>query len=545
MQKLTDGIAMLSRSKRLQFQFQILFAIIGMLWNLSVGLSPVEAQDSQIRWARIFLAGPSIEQLEPYVVFLSHGLESFSELELLLANAELVDREQTEKTRARAQIALEEGLALLDQKEIRASIKFFRRASEAAALIRDLPGESKLYITCTLHLVVSYLKNKQKKEAKEKLSNLLRLYPDLSPERSKYPKRLFSMLKKLKKSLKKKGRGKIVVESVPIGVEVYLNGAFVGTSPVTIKNIPKGAHVVVTALPSGAYRSFQVKVKRQKTVKVTVDLLRGARDPFPEHYSARFMPVQEVSELCNSLNLTHILFLPSGTGPDTELHLVNCSGNLTGAFKIVGAEDEPMFWESFAELISQSIFSPETEIYLFTSRGLSSSDIFREKLEGMYRIVEQSGNRKFELGFFGAAWVGGGIGYATEATEPGLALSILFLRLDLGVSVDRDLVLGLAGRFQIVDSSVVVTPFMRVFFLGESGLFLQLGVPIGKINVRVLQSNHHYFSSGGIVGVNFSTGAFWGLTDSLNLNISLDNYLMITPNPTYQLDLSLGVGYRF
>jgi hypothetical protein len=71
------------------------------------------------------------------------------------------------------------------------------------------------------------------------------------------------------------GSGSILIESVPSGASVFLDSSEVGTTPLTLNNIPAGSHHIEIKTPGYAAYSVDTLVKNGETVTISPTLLKG------------------------------------------------------------------------------------------------------------------------------------------------------------------------------------------------------------------------------------------------------------------------------
>ncbi len=71
-----------------------------------------------------------------------------------------------------------------------------------------------------------------------------------------------------------RGEGRIEVASRPQGSEVFLNGLYVGISPLTLKDLPPADHLIEVKTVGHAPAIRRVSLKAEETCRIKVDLIR-------------------------------------------------------------------------------------------------------------------------------------------------------------------------------------------------------------------------------------------------------------------------------
>lgn len=76
------------------------------------------------------------------------------------------------------------------------------------------------------------------------------------------------------------GRSTLVVESQPPGASVFLNLQFLGTTPLKVEELAEGTHRVRISLEDHIDRFQGVKLEREKTSRISVNLTKGDTEEF-------------------------------------------------------------------------------------------------------------------------------------------------------------------------------------------------------------------------------------------------------------------------
>ena len=127
-------------------------------------------------------------------------------------------------------------------------------------------------------------------EATQALSRALLVRPDLQADPRKVDSPVFlGIIEKLRKSMREKPRGSLVVTSVPAGCELLVNGVLRGRTPVDLRGVPAGWHNLRAYCPgytpSAAAR--EVRPGESTQLDFTLQLARAASgapvgpDPLP------------------------------------------------------------------------------------------------------------------------------------------------------------------------------------------------------------------------------------------------------------------------
>jgi hypothetical protein len=110
------------------------------------------------------------------------------------------------------------------------------------------------------------------KSAKNKLERALVLSPDVSPDPKIFNDSMRQVFKTVVKRLKDKSKGAISIDSIPGYAKAYLDGRFVGVTPVAVDDIIEGKHYL--SLTKAGYGSWgkMTEVKGQRERSVTARL---------------------------------------------------------------------------------------------------------------------------------------------------------------------------------------------------------------------------------------------------------------------------------
>jgi hypothetical protein len=144
------------------------------------------------------------------------------------------------------------------------SLKGFQRN---IAAIRDMKSVFQtLYYAAATCIELEY-----DADAKDYLRQLATISPEGDFE-VKVPAKIKKKYLKERKKILKKKPGAISVETIPLGVKVWVNGKEVCESPCEVKGLPRGRHYVWAKKPGVGHAGRMVKVKGGKSASVKLNL---------------------------------------------------------------------------------------------------------------------------------------------------------------------------------------------------------------------------------------------------------------------------------
>lgn len=127
-------------------------------------------------------------------------------------------------------------------------------------------------------------------ESKLALERALLVRPDLQIDSRKVDAPVFlNLVEKLRKSLRERARGSLVVATTPPGCELLVNGVLRGKTPVDLRGVPSGWHHLRVSCPGHVPKADarEVKPNAATTVALTLDSARArggvavGPDPLP------------------------------------------------------------------------------------------------------------------------------------------------------------------------------------------------------------------------------------------------------------------------
>ncbi len=132
-----------------------------------------------------------------------------------------------------------------------------------------------------------------------RLAPLLELDPNL------YSNWERSALKAAREKIRSSGEGRIEIASQPQGSEVFLNGLYVGISPMTLKGLPPADHLIEVKSVGHAPAIHRAPLKAGENLRIKVDLVRiQPAEPSPSERTIRpslYRSDLELSRLISTL----------------------------------------------------------------------------------------------------------------------------------------------------------------------------------------------------------------------------------------------------
>ncbi len=182
------------------------------------------------------------------------------------------------------QASLEQARKLFAEAKQHREKRKFRLAEEAlqkavAAYHAGAPGLSdvgELVDAYALLSAVQYLTGRDE-DGQKTLATALAFAPDRELPLQKTSALFSRVVEDVRKRVKDGPKGTLLVESIPPGAAVSVDGVPLGSTPLQVKDVPAGQHVWRVALPSGEVTGGVVEVGSGKTSKVLAQTT--AKDP--------------------------------------------------------------------------------------------------------------------------------------------------------------------------------------------------------------------------------------------------------------------------
>ncbi len=89
-----------------------------------------------------------------------------------------------------------------------------------------------------------HLRMKEPGKARAMIEEVIRSFPEREPSRVSFAPELVQLFKKVRRQLRKQQRASLAINTRPAGCTVFVNGRFVGTSPVKARRLLPGAYRV-------------------------------------------------------------------------------------------------------------------------------------------------------------------------------------------------------------------------------------------------------------------------------------------------------------
>lgn len=142
---------------------------------------------------------------------------------------------------------------------LNSALRLFDR--KAAYLTDFAPVSDALLLLGAIHLL-----QESNQLAEERIAQALNVNPHLEPDPEYYNESMRRFFDRVRRRVSQNRNGSLLVETEPPGARLYLDGKFVGISPETIVELPRGRHYL-RALKDG-YGSFGKVVDIQGAISV-------------------------------------------------------------------------------------------------------------------------------------------------------------------------------------------------------------------------------------------------------------------------------------
>ncbi len=160
-----------------------------------------------------------------------------------------------------AKSKMRKGFGDLDSKSYRDAITAFSQAR--AAQLRALAYIKKRQLAAVqFGLALAYYHNRLFAATRRTLVALFTWRPRLKVNPKTVPRRFYRLVKRAKKHVKHKKTGVFVLRTRPSGAKAYLNGRFVGRTPLELVGVPEGTHYLAVRKHGYFKLASTVKVPR-------------------------------------------------------------------------------------------------------------------------------------------------------------------------------------------------------------------------------------------------------------------------------------------
>ena len=145
--------------------------------------------------------------------------------------------------------------------------KFLEAVAFYEQALGYLPADGS-YETCLMYMGASAYMQGDPTFAKEQLKKLVILAPDYQPDSSLFLPEVMDIFSEARSEVNNMPGGALEITSNPPAVEVYVDGSYIGVTPITVPNLVAGEHLVVTSR-KGYVRKGEI-VKVSGAAKTTV-----------------------------------------------------------------------------------------------------------------------------------------------------------------------------------------------------------------------------------------------------------------------------------
>lgn len=142
------------------------------------------------------------------------------------------------------------------------------------ALVASDQGLRDTLHKASLFLAHAYLRDKQGERATERISEVIRSFPDRDLSLARYGPDLATFYRKVRQELNRQPRGSLTITSEAQGCLVFVNERFVGMSPATVKDLLPGRYRIYVQRPRQQGRIHLVTLNggsHQVTVDFALD----------------------------------------------------------------------------------------------------------------------------------------------------------------------------------------------------------------------------------------------------------------------------------
>jgi hypothetical protein len=283
---------------------------------------PALAQDDGVSISTIAVGKDSPSESQAIVVgqIARQGFErnpkySVLDLELVLENGEAPPAERRLR---KAEEAWQRGRAAYDAFELAPALEAFAEAlvgfEQAVAVMDDV----KPIVATQLYQGAAYALNGEPKNAKRSFERALAIDPGVSTAGEGFPEEVTRLREEVRIKLDGGPTGTMTVYAAPPAAEVWVDGGFRGSAPISIDNLPTGRHYV--RVVRDGYVSFgsPVDVGRRTEETVQATLTPTARFSELDDLAARLKTGSEqgAAKLAAMLKVDQLLWATVETAGD-------------------------------------------------------------------------------------------------------------------------------------------------------------------------------------------------------------------------------------
>ncbi|MBI5510020.1 MAG: PEGA domain-containing protein [Deltaproteobacteria bacterium] len=177
-----------------------------------------------------------------------------------------------DKELAQIRALRESARAQFDQLDLDAALKQYVKLLARIDKTLTAPTDSRPLADTLAMIAASHLLLGADKKARATLERLLTVAPDYAPEDAVFNPQMMGVFASLAAKLGDSTFGEINVTVQPPGAAVFLDGRLVGSTPLTIKEVRKGRHIVTATARGHGRQSKNVDVKPRATPDVALTL---------------------------------------------------------------------------------------------------------------------------------------------------------------------------------------------------------------------------------------------------------------------------------
>ncbi len=149
-----------------------------------------------------------------------------------------------------------------------------RRVQDKISAKVKAGGTNEGLYQCHLLMAKIHYANHSSESVAQDYDRLIALHPDIEMDANLYSSWERGALKQAKERLEKTPRGSIKVRTIPAGSEVFVNGIHRGMSPMTVKDLPSGLHVIEIKTVNHAPLTRQVSLAAGENADLNLKLVR-------------------------------------------------------------------------------------------------------------------------------------------------------------------------------------------------------------------------------------------------------------------------------
>lgn len=172
---------------------------------------------------------------------------------------------------------LERGRKSYDSLELKKAVSLLKKAESLVLSTPNKPFRMDVFTQVLIYLGASKVFLGKKAEGLRVFKTLLALNPKAKLDPMLFPPSLFSVFGKAYKELKKKPKGKILLDSDPSGANIWLDGRQMGLTPKRLSGLLPGRHTL--RLVHSGYQDtgemVELAAGAQKKIELSLDMLMG------------------------------------------------------------------------------------------------------------------------------------------------------------------------------------------------------------------------------------------------------------------------------